>query len=244
MRHVDIHSETWLDFSNRLLDCHEVYAPNDGALALRGDVEARRTIEVFDYGQQADTFTRAFGMRNALKCFAALEGAGIAAGEYLEVHDLGCGSGAFSLAFASLANNPQLCLLGMDSSDNQIGIARRLFEIARVEGTVSFSRHDLPSAPTASPDLTLSSFWFCENRHAYRDQNLFDFMVGREMVVVDYPQVIDEIMSSLSESKFLVSKNCVELEIPTTLATVVGQRQTMAHSLHIRRTVGLPTANL
>ncbi|MCV9963961.1 class I SAM-dependent methyltransferase [Pararhizobium sp. BT-229] len=235
MRKADIRTKTWSDFSDLLLACRDVYAPDDKALALRNDVETRRTIEVFDYGEQADTFTRAFGMRNALKCFASLVAAGIDAGSYRNVRDLGCGSGAFSLAFAFLADNAELELTGIDGSDRQIAIARRLFEVAGLNVKARFLRRNLPSDCSGNAEITLSSFWFCENRHAYRDPALFDLMAGPEMIVVDYEEVIREIADMLPKSTFSVSTRRVDIAVPPEIVLPIGQSHAGAHSLHAVR---------
>lgn len=235
MRNADIRTKTWSDFSDLLVACRDVYAPDARALALRNDVEARRTIEVFDYGEQADAFTRAFGMRNALKCFASLVAAGIDAGSYRNVRDIGCGSGAFSLAFAFLADNAELELTGIDGSDVQIAIARRLFGIAGLNGEARFLRRDLPSECSGSADITLSSFWFCENRHAYRDPALFDLVAGREMIVVDYEEVVREIAEALPKSAFSVSTRRVEITVPPEIVLSIGQSSAGAHSVHVVR---------
>jgi SAM-dependent methyltransferase len=228
-------TDTMAAFADVLLRCDDVYAPSEQALRLRNAVDSRRAIEIFDYGEHADAFTRAYGMRNALKCLASIEAAGLDAASYGLVRDIGCGSGAFSLAFSFIADNPGLVLCGFDGSEHQLGIARRLFSLADVKGDVSFAKRDLPVPLPATADLALSSFWFCENRHAYRDPDLFDLVAGKETLIVDYGEVVDEIEDRLQASRYSCRKSHVEVSVPPCLAASVGQDRAGAYSILVER---------
>jgi SAM-dependent methyltransferase len=228
-------TETLAAFAEVLLRCDEIYAPNEQALRLRSAVESRKAIEVFDYGDHADAFTRAYGMRNAIKCLASIRAAELDAADYGLVRDLGCGSGAFSLAFSFIADNPDLVLSGVDGSEHQLWIARRLFRLAEVKGEVSFSKRDLPTAFSFRADLTLSSFWFCENRHVYRDPDLFDLLAGNETLIVDYADIVDDIEARLPPSRFSVRKSHVDILVPASIAASVGQERAGAYSILVGR---------
>ncbi|MCS4090043.1 cyclopropane-fatty-acyl-phospholipid synthase family protein [Rhizobium sp. BK176] len=228
-------TETLAAFADVLLRCGDVYAPDEQALRLRMAVDSRKAIEVFDYASHAEAFTRAYGMRNALKCVASIGAAGIDASRYGRVLDIGCGSGSFSLAFAFLADNPRLVLSGFDGSDSQLGIAKRLLGLAKLQGDITFSKRDLPASFPARADLTLSSFWFCENRHAYRDPELFDLVAGDETLIVDYPEVVDDIEALLPVSRFSVRKSRLDVVVPASVVSSVGQERAGAYSILVER---------
>lgn len=223
------------DFAQILSRCSNLLQPDEDTLALRTLVNSRQAIEVFDYEKSAATFTRAYCIRNALKCFGSLLASSIKAGRYSQVYDLGCGSGAFSLAFAHLANNPGLVIHGIDASSAQLAIAKELLAVARCPGNISFELGTIPRKLDVKPDLTLSSFWFCENRDAYRDPARFDLMLGEELFVVDYEEVTREIGETLPAGFRVVCRNSIQLAVPEILQSNVGQGTATAHSLHIAR---------
>lgn len=223
------------DFAQILSRCSDLLQPNEDTLALRKLVNSRQEIEVFDYEKAAATFSRAYCIRNSLKCFNSLLAASIEASRYSRVYDLGCGSGAFSLAFAHLANNPGLVLRGIDASTAQLAIAKELLAVARCPGHISFELGTIPRKLDAWPDLTLSSFWFCENRDAYRDPAHFDLMLGGELFVVDYEEVTREIAEALPSGFRVVGRNSIQIMVPEILKPNVGQGMATAHSIHISR---------
>ncbi|NLR98120.1 methyltransferase domain-containing protein [Rhizobium sp. P38BS-XIX] len=233
---TDIETLHLEEFAETLLRCNHLYHPSDDSIALRNAVESRRQIEIFDYSRFADAFTRAFGMRNSLKCLQALTHLRGTIHTYRSVCDLGCGSGAFSLAFAYLADNPELDLCGLDTSEHQLSLARELMAAARLPGRFRFERKDLPTQIGDRPDLTISSFWFCENEQAIANPALFDLMVGRELLVVDYEKIIDRIATSLPKGFRILARHSTQVDVPTTLTDFVAQERASVYSIHIGRT--------
>jgi len=223
-------------FAETLLRCNHIYRPSNDSIALLNAVKSRRQIEIFDYGRSADAFTRAFGMRNSLKCLRALTSLGTAIHGYRRVCDLGCGSGAFSLAFAYLADNPNLELRGLDASETQLLLATELMSAARLPGSFAFERQNLPARIGYLPDLTISSYWFCENEHVITDPVLFDLMVGREMMIVDYEKIIDRIATCLPRGFRVLTRHNALVEIPAALTDFVAQEWASVYSIHIGRT--------
>ncbi|MGZ9718631.1 class I SAM-dependent methyltransferase [Rhizobium miluonense] len=225
------------EFADVLLRCHHLYRPSIDSIALRNTVESRRQIEIFDYSSSADAFTRAFGMRNSLKCLQALINLGSRIRNYRKVCDLGCGSGAFSLAFAYLADNPNLELHGLDASQTQLSLGEELISAARLPGKFEFERRNLPADIGYLPDLTISSYWFCENEHVILDPILFDLIVGREMLIVDYEKIIDRIISFLPRGFRVLARHSANVEVPAALAEFVAQEKASVHSVHVSRAI-------
>ncbi|MGG6892460.1 SAM-dependent methyltransferase [Rhizobium sp. BR 315] len=224
------------EFADVLLRCHHLYRPSIDSIALRNAVESRRQIEIFDYSSSADAFTRAFGIRNSLKCLQAIVNLGSRIRSYRKVCDLGCGSGSFSLAFAYLADNPDLELHGLDASQRQLSLGEELISAARLPGKFEFERRNLPAEIGYLPDLTISSYWFCENEHVILDPILFDLLVGREMLIVDYEKIIDRIMACLPRGFRILARHSADVEVPATLTEFVAQERASVHSVHISRT--------
>jgi SAM-dependent methyltransferase len=225
------------EFAEVLLRCHHLYHPTTDSIALLNAVKSRRQIEIFDYSHSADAFTRAFGIRNSLKCLQALLNLGTAIHTYQKVCDLGCGSGAFSLAFAYLAGNPGLELHGLDSSESQLSLGRQLMSAAQLPGRFAFEQRSLPAMIGYLPDLAISSYWFCENKHVIADPELFDLMVGWELLIVDYEEIIDGIATCLPKGFHVLARHSAEVEIPAALTEFVAQEKAKVHSVHIRRTM-------
>ncbi len=223
------------EFAEILLRCNHLYHPSNDSIALRNAVESRRQIEIFDYSLAADAFTRAFGMRNSLKCLQALANLEAAAHKYRRVCDLGCGSGAFSLAFAYLAGNPELELHGLDISEHQLSLARELMSAAALPGRFQFEQRTLPARIGYLPDLTISSYWFCENEHVIADPVLFDLTVGRELLIVDYEKIIDRIAACLPNGFRVLARYSANVEIPAALTDFVAQERASVYSIHISR---------
>ncbi|AYG69278.1 methyltransferase domain-containing protein (plasmid) [Rhizobium sp. CCGE531] len=236
MVYVDVQARHLEGFAEALLRCNHLYHPSNDSIALLNAVKSRRQIEIFDYSRSADAFTRAFGMRNSLKCLRALANLGTAIHEYERVCDLGCGSGAFSLAFAYLADNPNLELRGLDASETQLLLGEELMSAAALPGRFRFERRNLPAQIGYRPDLTISSYWFCENEHVIADPALFDLMVGREMLIVDYEKIIDRIATSLPRGFHALARHSALVEIPTALTDFVAQEWASVYSIHISRT--------
>lgn len=233
---TDVQARTIEEFAEILLKCNHLYHPSSDSIALRNAVESRRQIEIFDYSSSADAFTRAFGMRNSLKCLQALTNLQAAVHGYKNVCDLGCGSGAFSLAFAYLAGNPGLELHGLDVSAHQLSLARELMSAAELPGRFQFEQRNLPAQIGYRPDLTISSYWFCENEHVISDPALFDLMVGRELLIVDYEKIIDRIATCLPDGFHILARYSAHVEIPAALTDFVAQERASVYSLHIGRT--------
>ena len=238
MVYMDVGERHLEGFSETLLKCNHLYRPNSDSIALLNTVNSRRQIEIFDYGRSADAFTRAFGMRNSLKCLRALTSLGAAIRRYETVCDLGCGSGAFSLAFAYLADNPDLKLQGLDASETQLRLAGELMSAAGLPGSFAFERRNLPAQIGYLPDLTISSYWFCENEHVIADPVLFGLMAGREMLIVDYEKIIDRIAACLPRGFHVLARHSALVEIPSVLTDFVAQEWASVYSLHISRTAG------
>ncbi|TIX87708.1 class I SAM-dependent methyltransferase [Rhizobium sp. P44RR-XXIV] len=235
MLRADEQTRHFDEFADILLRCNHLYRPSIDSIALLNAVESRRQIEIFDYTNSADAFTRAFGMRNSLKCLQALTSLGTAIHGYRKVCDLGCGSGAFSLAFAYLARNPLLELHGLDASETQLSLSEELMSVARLPGKFEFERRSLPTQIGYLPDLTLSSYWFCENEHVIFDPALFDLTVGRELLVVDYEKIIDHITAFLPRGFRILGRYSANIEVPTALTEFVAQEKASVHSIHIGR---------
>lgn len=235
MAHAEERTRHFDEFADVLLRCHHVYRPNIDSIALLSAVESRRQIEVFDYVSSADAFTRAFGMRNSLKCLQALASLGNRIRSYRRVCDLGCGSGAFSLAFAYLADNPNLELHGLDASEIQLSLGEQLMSAAELPGRIEFERRNLPAQIGYLPDLTISSYWFCENEHVILDPALFDLTVGREMLVVDYEKIIDRVAACLPRGFRILARHSSNVDIPAALTEFVAQERASVHSIHISR---------
>jgi SAM-dependent methyltransferase len=178
---------------------------------------------------------RAFGMRNSLKCLQALASLGAAVHKYRRVCDLGCGSGAFSLAFAYLAGNPELQLHGLDISEHQLSLARELISAAALPGRFEFEQQNLPARIGYLPDLTISSYWFCENEHVIADTDLFDLVAGRELLVVDYEKIIDRIATALPRGFRILARHSGHVEIPSALTDFVAQERASVYGIHIGR---------
>lgn len=176
------------------------------------------------------------GMRNSLKCLQALTNLQAAVHGYKNVCDLGCGSGAFSVAFAYLAGNPGLELHGLDVSAHQLSLARELMSAAELPGRFQFEQRNLPAQIGYRPDLTISSYWFCENEHVISDPALFDLMVGRELLIVDYEKIIDRIATCLPDGFHILARYSAHVEIPAALTDFVAQERASVYSLHIGRT--------
>ncbi|NLS16254.1 methyltransferase domain-containing protein [Rhizobium sp. P40RR-XXII] len=236
MVYVDVQAQHLEGFAETLLRCNHLYHPSNDSLALLNAVKSRQQIEIFDYSHSADAFTRAFGMRNSLKCLRALANLGPAIHGYERVCDLGCGSGAFSLAFAYLADNPNLELHGLDASETQLLLGEELMSAAGLPGSFVFERRNLPTQIDYLPDLTISSYWFCENEHVITDPVLFDLMVGREMLIVDYEKIIDRIATSLPRGFHVLARHSALVEIPAALTDFVAQEWASVYSIHISRT--------
>ncbi|MBN8954563.1 MULTISPECIES: class I SAM-dependent methyltransferase [unclassified Rhizobium] len=236
MTYVDVQVRHLEGFAETLLKCNHLYHPNSDSIALLNAVNSRRQIEIFDYGRSADAFTRAFGMRNSLKCLRALSSLGGAIHQYERVCDLGCGSGAFSLAFAYLADNPDLELRGLDASESQLLLSRELMSTAGLPGRFAFERRNLPAQIGYLPDLTIASYWFCENDHVITNPALFDLMVGREMLIVDYEKIIERIAICLPRGFRILARNSALVEIPAALTNFVAQEWASVYSIHIGRT--------
>lgn len=236
MTGTDVQTRYFEEFADVLLRCNHLYHPSNDSIALRNAVESRRQIEIFDYSRSADAFTRAFGMRNSLKCLQALSCLEVTAHKYTRVCDLGCGSGAFSLAFAHLADNPELELHGLDVSEHQLSLARELMSAAGLPGRFQFEQRNLPAQIGYLPDLTISSYWFCENERVIADPLLFDLMAGREMLIVDYEKIIDCIAASLPKGFHILARHSAHVEIPPALADFVAQERASVYSIHIGRT--------
>jgi SAM-dependent methyltransferase len=223
------------DFASTLRRCEKLLCPDERALALRDEVNSRSRIEVFDYHGQAETFTRAFAIRNSLKCLASLIALGIDRHEYRTVADLGCGSGAFSLAFAYMARRAEIGMVAVDESSRQLALLGELLSHAGFDGALSTLEARLPVRLPTRPELTLSSFWFCENQHVIDDPVLFDLMVGRELVVVDYEEVILRIRDGIPDGYHVMDSRAVDVHIPASLVDMVGQPRSTAHCIHIGR---------
>jgi SAM-dependent methyltransferase len=234
---TDVKARHLEEFAEILLRCNHLYHPSNDSIALRNAVESRRQIEIFDYSRHADAFTRAFGMRNSLKCLQALTNleATTHRYNYKKVCDLGCGSGAFSLAFAYLADNPELELHGLDISEHQLFLARELMSAAALPGRFQFELRNLPAEIGYLPDLTISSYWFCENEHVITDPALFDLVAGRELLIVDYEKIIDRIAACLPKGFRVLARSSTHVEIPATLTDFVAQERASVHSIHIGR---------
>lgn len=236
MTYAAVQTRNLEEFSEVLLRCNHLYHPSNDSIALRNVVESRRQIEIFDYNLSADAFTRAFGMRNSLKCLQALTSLEDAVHRYRRVCDLGCGSGAFSLAFAYLAHNPELELRGLDLSEHQLSLARELMAAAGLPGDFQFEQRNLPAQIGYLPDLTISSYWFCENERVLADPLLFDLMAGREMLIVDYETIIDRIAACLPKGFRILARRSAHVDIPSALTDFVAQKRASVHSIHIGRT--------
>jgi SAM-dependent methyltransferase len=236
MTYAAVQTRNLEEFSEVLLRCNHLYHPSNDSIALRNAVESRRQIEIFDYSRSADAFTRAFGMRNSLKCLRALASLETAIHGYRSVCDLGCGSGAFSLAFAHLAGNPELELHGLDISEHQLSLAREFMSAAGLPGRFQFEQRSLPAQIGYLPDLTISSYWFCENERVIADPALFDLMVGREMLIVDYEKIIDRIATCLPRGFRVLARYSALVEIPAALTDFVAQEWASVYSIHIGRT--------
>jgi len=236
MTWTDVQTRHFEEFAEVLLRCNHLYHPSNDSIALRNAVESRRRIEIFDYSLSADAFNRAFGMRNSLKCLQALIGLEATIHKYGRVCDLGCGSGAFSLAFAYLADNPELELLGLDISEHQLSLARELMSAAGLPGRFQFAQWKLPAEIGYLPDLTISSYWFCENEYVIDDPRLFDLMAGREMLIVDYEKIIDRIATCLPEGFHILARHSAHVEIPPALTDFVAQERASVYGIHIGRT--------
>ena len=232
---TDVQTRHFEEFAEVLLRCNHLYHPSNDSIALRNAVESRRQIEIFDYSRAADAFMRAFGMRNSLKCLQALTSLRATVHKYRRVCDLGCGSGAFSLAFAYLAGNPELQLHGLDISEHQLSLARELISAAGLPGRFQFEQRNLPAPIGYLPDLTISSYWFCENEHVIADAELFSLMAGREMLVVDYEKIIDRIATCLPKGFHILGRHSGHVEIPPALADFVAQERASVYGIHIGR---------
>ncbi|OCJ00531.1 hypothetical protein A6U86_13110 [Rhizobium sp. AC27/96] len=235
MLRTDEQTRHFDDFADILLRCNHLYRPSLDSITLLNAVESRRQIEIFDYTNSADAFTRAFGMRNSLKCLQALTSLGTAIHDYRKVCDLGCGSGAFSLAFAYLARNPNLELHGLDAAETQLSLSEELMSVARLPGKFAFEQRSLPAPIGYLPDLTLSSYWFCENEHVIFDPALFDLTVGKELLVVDYEKIIDHITAFLPRGFRVLGRYSANIEVPAALTEFVAQEKASVHSIHIGR---------
>ena len=237
MLRTDEQTRHFDEFADVLLRCNHFYRPSIDSIALLNAVESRRQIEIFDYTSSADAFTRAFGMRNSLKCLQALTSLGTAIHTYRRVCDLGCGSGAFSLAFAYLAGNPNLELHGLDASEHQLSLSEELMSAAGLPGKFEFERRNLPAQIGYLPDLTISSYWFCENEHVVFDPALFDLTVGKELLIVDYEKIIDHVMAFLPRGFRVLARYSANVEVPSALTEFVAQEKASVHSIHIGRTL-------
>lgn len=236
MTGTDVQTRHFEEFAEVLLRCNHLYHPSNDSIALRNAVESRRQIEIFDYSRSADAFTRAFGMRNSLKCLQALTSLEATIHKYRRVCDLGCGSGAFSLAFAYLAGNPELEVYGLDISEHQLALARELMSAAGLPGRFQFEQRSLPAQIGYLPDLTISSYWFCENEHVIDDPRLFDLVAGQEILVVDYETIIGRIATCLPKGFRILAQHSAQVEIPPALSDFVAQERATVYGIHIGRT--------
>ncbi len=236
MTGMDVQTRHFEEFAEVLLRCNHLYRPSNDSIALRNAVESRRQIEIFDYSRSADAFTRAFGMRNSLKCLRVLTSLEATVHKYRRVCDLGCGSGAFSLAFAYLAGNPELEVYGLDISEHQLALARELMSAAGLPGRFQFEQQSLPAQIGYLPDLTISSYWFCENEHVIDDPRLFDLVAGQEILIVDYETIIGRIATCLPKGFHILARHSAQVEIPPALSDFVAQESATVYGIHIGRT--------
>ncbi|MBM7045996.1 MULTISPECIES: methyltransferase [Rhizobium] len=213
----------------------EIFNANREALALRKEVESAARIFIFDHETQAETFTRAYGIKNALKCCLALLSANIDPAKYENVRDLGCGSGVFGLTFAFLAANPMLRLTFVDQSPLHLNIAQTVMADSGCAGSFSFLNQTLPPDLPSSSDLDLISYWFCENGHVASDANLIDRLIGREAIIVDYEKVISGIVDHIPKYLIVKDRWSVESDVPLHMRDIVGDESVRSYGIHIVR---------
>ena len=213
----------------------EIFNANREALALREEVENSAKIFIFNHETQAETFTRAYGIKNALKCCLALLSANIDPKKYENVRDLGCGSGVFGLTFAFLAANPLLRLTFIDQSPLHLNIAQTVLADSGCAGSFSFLNRTLPPDLPSNADLDLVSYWFCENGHVASDADLIDRLIGREAIIVDYEKVIAGIVNHLPEHLVVRTRWSAESVLPANMRAIVGDESVRSYGIHIVR---------
>ena len=213
----------------------EIFNANREALALREEVENSAKIFIFNHETQAETFTRAYGIKNALKCCLALLSANIDPAKYENVRDLGCGSGVFGLTFAFLAANPILRLTFIDQSPLHLNIAQTVLADSGCVGSFSFLNRTLPPDLPSNADLDLVSYWFCENGHVASDADLIDRLIGREAIIVDYEKVIAGIVNHLPEHLLVRTRWSAESVLPANMRAIVGDESVRSYGIHIVR---------
>jgi hypothetical protein len=108
---------------------------------------------------------------------------------------------------------------------------------ARLPGRFAFEQRSLPAMIGYLPDLAISSYWFCENKRVIADPELFDLMVGWELLIVDYEEIIDGIATCLPKGFHVLARHSAEVEIPAALTEFVAQEKAKVHSIHISRTM-------
>jgi|AraplaCL_Cvi_mCL_1032061.scaffolds.fasta_scaffold05738_3 hypothetical protein len=212
-----------------------IFKADQEALALREEVESAARIFIFDHETQAETFTKAYGIKNALKCCLALLSANIEPVKYENVRDLGCGSGVFGLTFAFLATNPRLHLTFVDQSPLHLNIAQTVLTDSGCAGNFSFLNQTLPPDLPSNSELDLISYWFCENGHVASDASLIDRLIGREAIIVDYEKVISGIVDHLPEHLVVKDRWSVVSDVPLHMRDIVGDESVRSYGIHIVR---------
>jgi len=156
-----------------------------------------------DYDQDYLAFNQAFFFKNLYKCLLALENTrkcsllkACPAG--LPVLDIGSGAGTFSIAWSAIMRSYTPTIELFDNCFSQLTLAARIFSVLDAK-KIYYRCEAVSPRQDYSRGLRLISYWFCEqDDHALwshiATKNGF---LGDCAIVIDYPNVIERIISSL-----------------------------------------------
>lgn len=173
---------------------------------FKKEVGKHRLGSFINYEQQHEIFNSCFFWRNHFKCSTVLrrflpnlEAYGAAAlkeRNRLDVYDVGCGAGPFSIAawevMPSIAPLEKVRFYLIDKSRRQLELAERLTHPLSMRRTPV--RGKLPLLPSPSSSLVLLSFVMCENlNRAMCDWLKRCVQQNCLVIVVDFPDVVKEV---------------------------------------------------
>jgi hypothetical protein len=181
---------------------------------------------VLDYDEHALAFNRAYFLRNYLKSLVYLRSLPSRVNSRLaSTIDIGGGAGPFS--FAVKTELPDITTTLLDSSAEQVRIARFLSDFVGLRHIWRSSITDVFQASFGLTPTRLFSYWLCENYTTFNTVPMMrPRLFGRLSVVIDYPEVVMHEVAVARDlgyraTHFILGENYV----CSRLAEMIGQRK-------------------
>jgi len=237
------------DIENTILELSVLYSEYaEGSIPL----SLRALVEKGEYDYQAipepslKLFNKYYFLRNALKSLLSIRAAipdGLKVGA---VSDIGCGSGAASIALLGsrelkLTSNGKVRLI--DQSSDQIKDALKNYErisfsnpLLVLNGYVS----DLSGENTLEPmepetkELRIASYSFCEMVASGTSPQKLRSLLGGHFLLIDYFTVISNVFSSIIEESDHATASRQVYSLSDKLTSLIGQPSLKVNCLYAR----------